>query len=208
MGQILPVASRALNGCFPSPAQRSTHIEGREGAYGCTKSSFHRLDVVADDRVDLRLPAAAAEHAIMPHARLHVVAFQIGTERCAEIVRGLRLPERADIDPAAALPEDAVSRDRILTNVSLHWFTGDAGSAANLYYETLHDPAVKKRKVRNDVPTGVAVSLSQDVTIRSWAERENNIVHWTEFDHGGHFAALEVPDVLVDDVRKFFRKVR
>jgi hypothetical protein len=49
------------------------------------------------------------------------------------------------------------------------------------------------------VPTGVAVSLGQDVTIRRWAERENNIVH---------FAALEVPEFLVDDVRRFFRKVR
>ena len=58
------------------------------------------------------------------------------------------------------------------------------------------------------MPTGLAVSLAQDVTIRRWAERENNIVHWTEFDHGGHFAALEVPEFLVDDMRRFFRKVR
>jgi len=57
------------------------------------------------------------------------------------------------------------------------------------------------------VPTGVAVSLTQDVTIRRWAKRENNIVHWTEFDHGGHFAALEVPAFLIADVRAFFRKV-
>ena len=109
------------------------------------------------------------------------------------------------VDPRP-LPEDAISRDHLLTNVSLYWFTGTAGSSANLYYETLHDPAAKKRKVRNTVPTGVAVSLTQDVTIRRWAERENNIVHWTEFDHGGHFAALEVPEVLIDDMRKFFRK--
>jgi pimeloyl-ACP methyl ester carboxylesterase len=110
------------------------------------------------------------------------------------------------VDPASALPEDAISRDHILTNVSLYWFSGTAGSSANLYYETLHDPAAKKRKVRNKVPTGVALSLTQDVTIRRWAERENNIVHWTEFDHGGHFAALEVPKLLVDDMREFFRK--
>jgi epoxide hydrolase len=62
--------------------------------------------------------------------------------------------------------------------------------------------------VRNKVPTGVALSLTQDVTIRRWAERENDIVHWTEFDHGGHFAALEVPKLLVDDMREFFRKIR
>jgi pimeloyl-ACP methyl ester carboxylesterase len=112
------------------------------------------------------------------------------------------------VDPVAKLPEEAVGRDHILTNASLYWFTGTAGSSANLYYETLHDPAVNKRKVRNKVPTGVAVSLTQDVTIRRWADKENNIVHWTEFDHGGHFAALEVPELLVNDMRKFFRAVR
>lgn len=111
-------------------------------------------------------------------------------------------------DPAAPHPEDAVDRDHILTNVSLNWFTATAGSSANLYWETLHDPAAKKRKARNTVPTGVAVSLTQDVTIRRWAARENNVVHWTEFEHGGHFAALEVPEFLVGDVRKFFRKIR
>ena len=111
-------------------------------------------------------------------------------------------------DPAAALPEDAVGRDHILTNVSLYWFTGTAGSSANVYYETLHDPEVKKRKARNMVPTGVALSSTQDVTIRRWAERENNVVRWTEFAHGGHFAALEAPEFLINDVRGFFRDLR
>ena len=112
------------------------------------------------------------------------------------------------VDPAAQLPESAIGRDHILTNVSLNWFSGTAGSSANLYYETFHDPEGKKRKVRNEVPTGVAVSLTQDVTIRRWAERDNNIVHWSEFERGGHFAAMEAPDVLVEDMRKFFRQFR
>jgi epoxide hydrolase len=112
------------------------------------------------------------------------------------------------VDPAAVRPEDAIDREHILTNVSLIWFTATAGSSANLYYETLHDPLAKKRLRRNQVPTGVAVSLTQDVTIRRWAERENNIVHWTEFEHGGHFAALEAPAFFVDDVRKFFAALR
>jgi pimeloyl-ACP methyl ester carboxylesterase len=111
-------------------------------------------------------------------------------------------------DPAAALPEDAVDRDRILDNVSLNWFAAAAGASANLYYEVMHDPASSKRKPKNTVPTGVAVSPTQDVTIRRWADRENNIVHWTELDRGGHFAALEVPDLLVADVRTFFRGLR
>ena len=112
------------------------------------------------------------------------------------------------MSPTVAAPIPAqISRDRMLTNVSLYWFTGTAGSSANLYYETLHDPAAKKRTPRNTVPTGVALSLTQDVTIRRWAARENNIVHWSEFERGGHFAALEVPELLVADMRKFFRLV-
>jgi pimeloyl-ACP methyl ester carboxylesterase len=110
------------------------------------------------------------------------------------------------VDPSAALPEDAVDRDKILTNASLYWFTATAGSSANLYYETLHDPQLKKTPPKSPVPTGVLVS-TQDVTIRRWAERENNIVHWTELDHGGHFAALEAPDAFVRDVRDFFRGI-
>jgi pimeloyl-ACP methyl ester carboxylesterase len=109
-------------------------------------------------------------------------------------------------DPSASLPDDAVARDDLLTNVSIYWFTGSAGSSANLYYENLHDPALKQKPPKNLVPTGVLVS-TQDVTLRRWAARENNVVHWTELDHGGHFAALEAPDAFVRDVRKFFRGV-
>lgn len=112
------------------------------------------------------------------------------------------------VDPAAALPENAVNRDRILDNVSLNWFAGAAGGSANLYYEVMHDPPSQKRKRKNNVPTGVAVSPTQDVTIRRWADRENNIVHWTDLERGGHFAALEVPHLLVADVRAFFRALR
>ena len=110
------------------------------------------------------------------------------------------------VDPAAVLPEDAVDRDRILTNVSLYWFTATAGSAANLYYETFHDKEGMRPTGRNEVPTAVAMSKTQDVTIRRWAESQNNIVHWSEFD-GGHFLALENPDFLVRDVREFFAKL-
>ncbi|WP_420715730.1 alpha/beta fold hydrolase [Streptomyces sp. SBT349] len=57
------------------------------------------------------------------------------------------------------------------------------------------------------MPTGVLVSR-HDVTIRRWAERDHAVVHWTELDRGGHFLAMEAPDLLTDDVRAFFRKVR
>jgi pimeloyl-ACP methyl ester carboxylesterase len=108
-------------------------------------------------------------------------------------------------DPAAELPEDAVGRDRLLTEVSLHWFTATAGSPANLYYGSRHDPAGWAPRPGGTVPTGVAVSHSQDVAIRRLAERDHNVVHWTEFERGGHLAALEAPAFLVGDIRAFFR---
>ena len=112
-------------------------------------------------------------------------------------------------DAKAELPEDAVDRDRLLTNVSIYWFTNTAGSSANLYYETFHDAAAwAGRPERSPVPTAVAVSKPGDVAIRRFAEPEHTIVRWTEFDDGGHFAAMENPAFLVEDVRAFFRDLR
>jgi epoxide hydrolase len=99
-----------------------------------------------------------------------------------------------------ALPEDAIPRDEILADVSVYWFTGTAGSAANMYYETMHSG---DWPTPSGVPTGVAV-FAEDVAIRRYAEGANNIVHWSDFETGGHFAALETPDLLVQDVRAFF----
>jgi pimeloyl-ACP methyl ester carboxylesterase len=101
---------------------------------------------------------------------------------------------------AHQLPEDAISRDDILTDVSVYWFTGTAGSAANLYYESMHSG---DWPTPSPVPTGVAV-FAEDVAIRRYGEQANNIVHWSDFDTGGHFAALETPSLLVQDIRTFF----
>src|SRR5205823_3758688 len=111
-------------------------------------------------------------------------------------------------DPATRFAEDIAHTDRILTNVSLYWFTRTAGSSANRYYEALHDPAARAPKARSRVPTGVLVSQTQDVTIRCFAERDHNVVHWSEFERGGHFFALEQPEQFAADVREFFRRVR
>jgi pimeloyl-ACP methyl ester carboxylesterase len=99
--------------------------------------------------------------------------------------------------------DQPISRDRLLTNVMLYWLTGTAGSAANIYYEAMHST---NWPTPSSVPTGVAV-FAEDIAIRRYAEQNNAIVHWSEFDRGGHFAALEAPDLLVDDVRAFFRTV-
>ncbi|MEU4835187.1 epoxide hydrolase family protein [Streptosporangium sp. NPDC023615] len=141
-------------------------------------------------------------------------------------------------DPEEGLPEESVDRDRILTDVSLYWLTGTAGSSAQIYYEEIsanawdgtaddtlaHATATATATGtadaggwdggaggwpprRGTVPTGVLVS-AHDVTIRRWAERDHNVVRWTELERGGHFLSMEAPDLLVDDVREFFAKLR
>ena len=98
-------------------------------------------------------------------------------------------------NPAALLPEDAVDRDRILTDVSIYWFTATAGSAAQTYYERFNDPSMWMPQERSTVPTAVAV-FPTDISIRPFASKTSNIVRWSEFDRGGHFAALEAPGLL------------
>ncbi|MGC0404461.1 pimeloyl-ACP methyl ester carboxylesterase [Streptomyces sp. SAI-126] len=107
---------------------------------------------------------------------------------------------------SAALPEDAIDRDTLLTNVMLYWLTGTAGSAARMYYENSHVPDWFPTQT-SGVPTSVA-NFGEDVAIRRWAEQVNTVVRWTEFDRGGHFAALEVPELLAGDVREFFGSLR
>jgi epoxide hydrolase len=110
-------------------------------------------------------------------------------------------------DPEDALPEKAINRDRMLTNVSLYWFSGTAGTSAQIYYESMHDESAWIPKGRGTVPTGVLLSLSHDTAIRSLAEKDHNIVHWTECEQGGHFFAMEQPQRFAEDVRLFFRSL-
>jgi epoxide hydrolase len=106
------------------------------------------------------------------------------------------------------LPDDAVDRDQMLTNVTLYWLTGTAGSSARLYLEAARTGAWGP-PAQSATPTGVAVFPYEIAPpIRRFAELSNNIVHWTEFDRGGHFAAMEEPGLLVADVRQFFRQLR
>lgn len=104
--------------------------------------------------------------------------------------------------PSTDLPEASIDRDHLLTNVALYWFTGTAGSSANLYYEGMHSGQWPQPPA---APIGVAV-FAEDVAIQKFAQ--GNITHWSDFERGGHFAAMEAPDLLVGDVRTFFRPLR
>ena len=107
-------------------------------------------------------------------------------------------------DPSAALPEEAVDRDQLLTNVSLYWFTRSGASAAHILYESMH---AQEWGEPGPAPTGWAVFGADPIT-RRLIDPEHKIGHWSEFERGGHFPAMEVPDLLAGDLRAFFRDYR
>lgn len=111
-------------------------------------------------------------------------------------------------------PEDAVDRDQLLTIVSIYWFTATAGSSAQLYYESnrLDTEFIQTwaGPWNLAMPAGVAVFPADAVRpLRRWADAIlPTLAHWSEFDRGGHFAALEQPELFVGDVRTFARTLR
>lgn len=104
--------------------------------------------------------------------------------------------------------EDAVSRDALLTNIAVYWFTGTAGSSARLYYESITSGAVSPPPLTH-LPVGIGDYPKEIMVMpRKWAEADNNIVYWKEHDDGGHFAAMEEPAAFCDDVTEFFTRYR
>ena len=99
-----------------------------------------------------------------------------------------------------------VTTEQILTEVSLEWFTNTSSSVGRYHYE---EARAAGETVVNNAPTGVAVFADDFQTIRVFAERDNsNIVHWSTFEKGGHYASLEAPEVLAGDIRAFFAGLR
>ena len=108
----------------------------------------------------------------------------------------------------APLPHDAVDRDQLLTNVSLYWFTRTGASAANFIYEASH--STLPWGTESHTPTGFAAFNTRDLQkpMRQMVDPEEKMEHWTNFDEGGHFPAMEAPDLLIEDARAFFRGLR
>lgn len=101
------------------------------------------------------------------------------------------------------------SFDQLLTNVMAYWVTGTAASSLRIYWEMRQAGAAAVPQAYVGVPTGVANFPAEITrTPRAWVERRYHVTHWTQPARGGHFAAMEVPDLFVDDVRTFFRTRR
>jgi hypothetical protein len=104
--------------------------------------------------------------------------------------------------PRGTEPDRILDRDVLLTNVMMYWLTGTAGSAAYVGYA--QSAGFNQDRTNSGVPTGVIVFV-HDIGIRRYAEPAHTITRWTEVDgRGGHFAALEEPDLLVRDITEFF----
>ncbi len=105
--------------------------------------------------------------------------------------------------------ERAFSRDTLLTNLMFYWAPGSTASAARIYYEDAHDPDGVARRPRVEVPVAYAAFPHEIVRPpRRWVEPHYAIARWTEMPRGGHFAALEQPELLLEDVRAHFRALR
>jgi len=109
----------------------------------------------------------------------------------------------------APYPEASFTRDQLLTNITTYWVTATATSSARIYYEMRQIGRGALPQAYVAVPTGIA-NFPGEVTRtpRAWVEHRYNVTHWTNHDRGGHFAAMQVPDLFVDDVRAFFRTIR
>jgi microsomal epoxide hydrolase len=113
------------------------------------------------------------------------------------------MPQGADGDVWAHF-----SKDEILTNISLYWFTESITSSMRIYYENRTTPQSKPTGYI-DVPTGVALFPAEIyITPRAWAEAAYDIRHWTQLERGGHFAALEQTETYLEELNAFFGPLR
>ncbi|HEX2282029.1 MAG TPA: hypothetical protein VHG52_09750, partial [Thermomicrobiales bacterium] len=107
--------------------------------------------------------------------------------------------------------ETRFTKDELITSFNLYWLTGTVASSLRYYAHSFRDPwtPAHDRSPVLEAPTGIAVFPRELTHVpRSVAERYVNLVHWTRMPTGGHFAPMEEPELLVEDIRAFFRPLR
>lgn len=105
--------------------------------------------------------------------------------------------------------EVTLGRDTILDHVTTTWVTRTGASSCRIYYELAEAMLENVPRERIEIPVGIAVfPRDSNKTPRRWVEKRYNVVHWREQRRGGHFAALDAPALLVEDIRLFFSGIR
>ncbi|MFC5744990.1 epoxide hydrolase family protein [Actinomadura rugatobispora] len=201
----------AQGGDFGWPISHELALQERESVIGLhlnylpTPSGGEDGDLTEEERARLdRMRNYLAEPAgywRMQSTRPQTLAYGLSDSPVAQLAWiADKVAEWSD-------PASEISDDRLLTTVMLYWLNGTGGSSSRLHRES----GGKRggRPLPCPVPLGVAVFPHDLVLpIRQFAERVHDVVHWTEFDRGGHLPALEVPELLTGDVRAFFRLLR
>ncbi|MFB6523646.1 epoxide hydrolase family protein [Streptomyces sp. NPDC056401] len=160
-----------------------------------------KRDLELQQRFDQELGAYAQLQMTRPQSLSYALADSpVG--QLAWIVERFR-----DWTAAKDVPEDVIDRDAMLNNVMFYWLTNTAGSTARWYWEMIREPG--PFQPLSPVPTAFAIA-PDDIfhPVRRLAENHANIVRWTELARGGHFIAMEQPDLLVADLRESFRPYR
>jgi pimeloyl-ACP methyl ester carboxylesterase len=103
-------------------------------------------------------------------------------------------------------PEDALTIDQMLDDISIYWLSNSGASSARLYWESFDSIFAKPMTI----PCGISIFPKELFRpARKWAEcLYQNLIHWNELDKGGHFAAFEQPELFVNEVRSCFSKIR
>ncbi|MGQ0569395.1 MAG: epoxide hydrolase family protein [Armatimonadota bacterium] len=105
--------------------------------------------------------------------------------------------------------ESRFTKDELLTNIMIFWATQTVNSSMRLYHENFHAPWRPSVEDPVKVPTGVSnFPKEPGRDFRRSVEKAYNVLHWTDMPKGGHFPAMEEPELLVEDIRSFFRKLR
>ena len=105
--------------------------------------------------------------------------------------------------------ERVYTKDELLTNIMLYWVTECISSSVRIYYERTQNPLTLEPGQRVEVPTAISI-FPKDFAVppRKLIERSYNVTHWTAMPKGGHFAAMEQPELLAADIRDAFRPLR
>jgi len=151
--------------------------------------------------------AGTVIHVAINSTRPHTLAFALNDSPAglaAWLVDKFRSYSDCDGDL-----ERSFTKDELLAEITTYWVTGTIASASRLYYERAHERDVAPSASRILVPTGCAI-FPRDVRRipRAWAERQYDVRRWMEMPSGGHFPGLEEPELLVAELRAFFRPLR
>ena len=151
--------------------------------------------------------AGTVVHVAINSTRPHTLAFALNDSPAglaAWLVDKFRSYSDCDGDL-----DRSFTKDELLAEITTYWVTGTIASASRLYYERAHERDRAPWASRIGVPTGCAM-FPRDVRRipRAWAERQYDLRRWTEMPSGGHFPGLEEPELLVAELRDFFRPLR